>query len=75
MPERFRSPASRDMVRALRRAGATVVRAGHGKFRVSGPAGSLTVFEPGSETRRDLRRNGVLDRVRAATGITVTFDD
>jgi hypothetical protein len=69
MPERWRSAAARDLVKAVRKAGGTVERAGTGRLKITGPKGSVTVAEPGSETRRDLRRNALGLLIAGRTGL------
>jgi hypothetical protein len=69
MPERWRSSAARDLVKAVRKAGGTVERAGTGRLKITGPKGSVTVAEPGSETRRDLRRNALGLLIAGRTGL------
>jgi hypothetical protein len=72
MPERWRSPAARDLVAAVRDAGGTVERAGTGKLRITGPTGTTTVHEPSTETRRDLRRSSAARLIQTATGLDLT---
>lgn len=69
MPERWRSPAARDLARAIRKAGGEVERMGVGKLKVTGPRGSVTIAEPSSETRRDLRSSSAARRIAEATGL------
>jgi hypothetical protein len=69
MPERFRSSAARDLVVAIREAGGTVERRGQGKLVVTGPKGTVTIAEPGGETRRDLRRGTAGQVILKKTGL------
>jgi hypothetical protein len=69
MPERWRSPAARDLARAIRKAGGEVERMGVGKLKVTGPRGSVTIAEPSSETRRDLRSSSPARWIAEATGL------
>jgi hypothetical protein len=55
VPQRWRSPAARDLAAQVRAAGGTAERTGIGQIRITGPGGSLVIQEPGGETRRDLR--------------------
>jgi hypothetical protein len=71
MAERWRSPAARDLARAIRAAGGTVVRTGRGRLVVTGPSGQVTIQEPGASTRRDLRRNGAARLVAERTGLVL----
>lgn len=69
MPERWRSSAAHELVKAVRKAGGTVERMGRGRLRITGPAGVVTIQEPGDDTRRDLRRSSAARRVAAETGL------
>jgi len=69
MPERWRSPAARDLVKAIRKAGGEVERVGTGRLRVTGPKGSVTLAEPSSETRRDLRSSSAALLIAERTGL------
>lgn len=71
MPERWRSNAARQLVRAIRDAGGGVERAGVGRIRVTGPGGIITIQEPSGETRRDLRRDSVVAKINKATGLRI----
>jgi hypothetical protein len=71
MPERWRSPAARDLAAAVRKAGGTVERAGTGRIKVTGPAGTVTIQEPSGESRRDLRRNSAVKLIGEATGLAL----
>lgn len=69
MPERWRSNAARKLVQAVRKAGGQVERLGRGQIRVTGPAGSVTIHEPASDTRRDLRGDSAARAIAEATGL------
>lgn len=69
MPERWRSSAARTLVAAIRAAGGTAERAGTGRIKVTGPAGTVTIREPSAESRRDLRRNSAARKITEATGL------
>lgn len=69
MTERWRSPAARNLARAVRRAGGTIDRAGVGKLRITGPGGSVTIHEPGSQVRPDKARDDAARKIRARTGL------
>lgn len=69
MGERWRSPAARDLVKAIREAGGTVDRRGVGRLVVTGPLGSATIAEPGGETRRDLHRSSAARLIKEHTGL------
>jgi hypothetical protein len=69
MPERWRSPAARELVATIRKAGGTVERVGSGRIRITGPGGTITIHEPAGETRRDLRRDSVAAKIAGATGL------
>jgi hypothetical protein len=71
MPERWRSPAARELAAAVRKAGGTVERAGTGRIKVTGPQGSITIQEPAGDTRRDLRRDSAARKIAEATGLTL----
>lgn len=70
--ERWRSPAARDLARAVRAAGGQVERLGSGKLRITGPSGAVTIQEPAEESRRDLRRNSAVKLVTEKTGLNLT---
>jgi hypothetical protein len=67
--ERWRSSAARDLAKAIRRAGGDVERAGVGRLKVTGPKGSVTIAEPSSETRRDLRSSSAAKLISERTGL------
>ena len=69
MPERWRSPAARQLVKAVRAAGGKVERAGVGKLKITAPGGTITIHEPSGETRRDLRRDSAVIKITEATGL------
>lgn len=69
MPERWRSKAARDLVKAIRAAGGEVERVGTGRLKVIGPKGSVTIAEPSSETRRDLRSSDAANLISERTGL------
>ncbi len=69
MSERWRSPAARDLAKVIRKAGGEVERVGVGKMKVTGPAGSVTIHEPASETRRDLARSSAAKLIEEQTGL------
>lgn len=69
MPERWKSSATREMVKAVRDAGGTVERVDVGKLKITGPKGSVTIYEPASDTRRDLRRSSVYQRIENSCGL------
>ena len=71
MPDRWRSPAARDLAAAVRKAGGTVERTGRGKLIITGPSGSITINEPASESRRDLRRSSAAAKITEATGLVL----
>jgi hypothetical protein len=71
MSERWRSAAARALVAAVRRAGGSVERTGNGRLVITGPGGSVTVHEPGTETRRDLRRSSAGRLVEERTGLVL----
>ncbi len=72
MPERWRSKAARDLARAVRKAGGDVERAGTGRLKITGPSGSVTIAEPGAETRSDLGRSSAARLIENATGLQIT---
>lgn len=69
MPERWRSKAARELAREVRRAGGSVERTGRGRLKITGPSGSITVHEPGAETRPDLAREQWRGKVAEGTGL------
>ena len=70
MPERWRSNAARQLVKAARAAGGTVERAAPGRVKVTGPRGAITLQEPsGGAQRRDLRRDSAAQKIAKATGL------
>lgn len=72
MSERYRSPAARDLVAAVRKAGGTVERRGVGRLVVTAPDGrSVTIAEPSGETRRDLRRSSAGRMIEEKTGLVL----
>jgi hypothetical protein len=71
MPERWRSPAARALVKRVRAAGGTAERAGPGRLRVTGPAGTITIQEPAGDTRRDLRRDAADGKIITAAGLVL----
>ena len=71
MSERWRSGAARGLVQAIRNAGGGVERTGHGRIKVTGPGGVITIQEPSGDTRRDLRRDGVAGKITDATGLAL----
>lgn len=72
MSERWRSPATRDLVKAVRKAKGTVERVGRGRLRITGPSGSVTIAEPGGESRRDLRRDSATRLIAERTGLVLS---
>ena len=72
MPERWRSSAARQLAQAVRKAGGTFERAGVGRVKVTGPAGSITIHEPAGDTRRDLRSDSAAGKIEAATGLKLS---
>ncbi|HCT78573.1 MAG TPA: hypothetical protein DGT23_18730 [Micromonosporaceae bacterium] len=72
MTERWRSAAARDLAKAVRAAGGTIERVGVGRIRVAGPNGSVTLHEPGTETRRDLGRSKAAILIEEHTGLDLT---
>lgn len=44
------------------------------EFTVTGPEGSVTIQEPGGETRRDLRRSSAVRLVEERTGLVLGAD-
>lgn len=71
MPERWRSDAARQLVKAVRKAGGSAHRSGVGRIKITGPAGEITIQEPSGETRRDLRRDSVAGKISGATGLAL----
>lgn len=69
MAERWRSPEARALAAAVRAAGGTIERTGKGRLVVTGPAGSVTMHEPGGETRRDLRKSSAGRLIEERTGL------
>jgi hypothetical protein len=69
MPERWRSAAARELAAAVRKAGGTAERAGVGRIRITGPRGTITIYEPSGDTRRDLRRDSAAAKITEATGL------
>jgi len=67
--ERYRSAAARGLVSAVRKAGGSVERRGVGRLVVTGPGGTVTIAEPGGETRRDLRRSAAGKTIQEKTGL------
>ena len=72
MPERWRSPAARELVATIRKAGGTVERAGRGRIHITGPDGEITIQEPAGDTRRDLRHDSAAVKIAEATGLELT---
>jgi hypothetical protein len=69
---RFRSKAARLLTEAIDDAeGGSWERVGTGKLRITGPTGSITIHEPGGDTRRDLRRSGAARKISEQTGLTL----
>ena len=71
MPERWRSGEARQLAAAVRKAGGSIERAGKGRLAVTGPEGTVTIQEPGGETRRDLRRSSAVRLVEERTGLVL----
>ena len=69
MSERWRSSAARKLVQAIRKAGGGVERTGHGRIKVTGPGGVITIQEPSGDTRRDLRRDSAARKIAETTGL------
>lgn len=69
MTERWRSPAARDLAKAVKKAGGEVERVGVGKMKVTGPFGSVTIHEPSAETRKDLARSSASRLIAEKTGL------
>lgn len=69
MTSGWRSKAARELAEDVRSAGGQVERAGTGKLRITGPAGKITIHEPNSETRRDLRRSSPRRLISERTGL------
>jgi hypothetical protein len=59
------------LVKAVRSAGGTVERAGVGRLRITGPKGVVTINEPATETRRDLRRPTTGRLIEERTGLVL----
>lgn len=74
MPDRWRSPAARELAKAVKDAGGTVERVGKGRIKVTGPSGTITLQEPAGDTRRDLRRDSAARKVAEATGLDLGGD-
>jgi hypothetical protein len=72
MPERWRSSAARELVAAVRKAGGEAERSGVGRIKITGPRGSITIYEPSADTRRDLRRDGAAGKITEATGLVLS---
>lgn len=72
MADRWRSSAARDLAKAIRRAGGEVERVGVGRMRVTGPAGVVTIHEPGAETRADLARSSAAKLIAEKTGLDLS---
>lgn len=72
MPERWRSGAARKLVKAVRDAGGTAERAARGRIRITGPRGEITIQEPASDTRRDLRSGSAARKISDATGLDLS---
>jgi hypothetical protein len=74
VPERWRSPAARELVKAVRDAGGSVERPKGkvGKLLVTGPDGrSVTINEPAAESRRDLRSSSAARLIAEKTGLSL----
>jgi len=69
MADKWRSPAARDLVKLIRGAGGTVERVGRGRLKITGPLGTVTIAEPASESRRDLRRSSAAKLIAERTGL------
>lgn len=69
MAERFRSNAARKLVKAVRDAGGEIERTGAGRLRVTGPQGTVTIHEPSTESRRDLRSSSAAKLIEEQTGL------
>ncbi len=67
----WRSSAARELASPVRKAGGAVERAGKGRLRVTGPAGSVTIQEPSGETRRDLRHSSAARLIAEKTGLVL----
>jgi hypothetical protein len=72
MAERWRSPAARELAKAIRDAGGELERLGTGRWRVTGPSGTITIHEPGTDTRRDLARSSAARRIQEETGLNLS---
>lgn len=46
-------------------------RAGRGQIRITGPNGSVTIHEPASDTRRDLRGDSAAKAITEVTGLNL----
>lgn len=64
MTERWRSEAARELVQAIRAAGGTVERSGVGRLKISANGQTITIQEPGTGTRRDLRRSSAAKLIK-----------
>lgn len=71
MPERWRSKAARQLARAIRNADGNIERTGTGRLKVTGPAGSVIIHEPGGDTRLDLERDSAARLIRERTGLAL----
>ena len=69
---KYRSSTARDLVKAVEKAGGTVERVGSGRLKITGPNGSVTIQEPGDETRRDLRRSSAGKLIEERTGLILS---
>ena len=72
MPEHWRSPAARQLAATIRKAGGKVERVGRGRIRITGPDGTITIQEPGGDTRRDLRHDSATVKIAEVTGLEIT---
>jgi hypothetical protein len=68
---RYRSSAHRQLEEAVRAARGTCEPAGSGKIRITGPTGSITIYAPGGDTRRDLRRSNAARKIAEKTGLVL----
>jgi hypothetical protein len=66
------SDAARRLVEAVKAAGGSVERMGRARLRITGPAGSVTIQEPGGESRRDLRRSSDAKLIAEQTGLELS---
>jgi hypothetical protein len=69
--EGWRSKAARDLAAAVRRAGGTVERTGKGRLRITGPAGTAVVAEPGASSGNDKRAGNTVATIHQRTGLDV----